>query len=145
MNCLTKLEKVQKRSLRCIYNNSTGSYKDLIHKCDKSTLYVNRQRVILQYMYKILNDDVPPYLTDSISLDTNRHTTRCLMKVKQPAFRTITHGRYSMSYYGPKLWNILPNNLKMCKSYKAFKMSLRGWKGNACACNSCVQCKLENV
>ena len=34
---------------------------------------------------------------------------------------TITHGRTSLSYRGPTVWNILPEPYKLTGSYASFK------------------------
>ena len=145
MHCLSKIEKVQKRSLRCIYTDSDSSYKCLMNKCNITTLFMNRLKVMLCYVFKILHNDVPSYLCNNFKLDDNVHNTRCFRKIKLPHFKTITHGRNSFSYQSGKLWNELPNDFKMKDSYHAFKVSLKKWNGNVCACNVCLQCKLMNV
>ena len=145
MNCTIKMEKIQKRSLRFVYNDFNSSYKCLMDRCNKSTLFVNRQRMMLLYVYKMLNNAVPLYLCNSFQLDNNMYNTRCFRKVKQPCFKTITHGRNAMLYQGAQMWNVLPNDFKMKDSYGSFKAALSKWKGNVCVCNVCPQCRLMNV
>ena len=140
-----KIEKIQLRSLRYVYNDFTSTYRQLLARSDKSLLLVNRQRSILYYVYKVLNENVPSYLYDMFSLDNNVYNTRCQLKVKQPAFNGLTHGYNSVSYQGSKLWNGLSNDFKSCETYKMFKYRMSKWKGSECSCNNCVQCTLINV
>ena len=39
-----------------------------------------------------------------------------------PSIRTLHHGSESISFQGPKTWNVLPDRLKNPNSIEAFKM-----------------------
>ncbi len=145
VTCSKKIEKIQERALRYIYNDYASSYYSLINKSSKSILYINRLRVILQFVYKILHRNVPSYLYDMCMLDDTVYETRMHCKIIQRKFKTITHGYKSFSYQGAKLWNLLPNNMKECTSFKMFKSLIMEWKGPTCICSTCILCKLQHV
>ena len=42
-----------------------------------------------------------------------------------PPIRTVHHGSESISFLGPKLWNILPDRLKNANSIEAFKRQIK--------------------
>ena len=51
----------------------------------------------------------------------------------QPEFtvrpiKTVHYGLNSLSYLGPRIWELLPNNLKRLESVEAFKSEIKGWK-----------------
>ncbi len=50
-----KMEKVQKRSLRFVYNDFTSSYEELLAKGNHSTLYITRLRYMATEFYKFEN------------------------------------------------------------------------------------------
>ncbi len=97
---------------------------------------------MLQYVYKVINNNVPTYLNDMFEVEENIHNTRCFMRIKQHQFKTIKHGFNSISYQGAKLWNMLPTVFKDCKSYIHFKHALSEWNGLRCQCTVCIQCKM---
>ena len=140
-----KLEKIQERALRYVFNDHETSYEQLLLMSDKSLLYVNRLRSMLQFVYKILHHNVPLYLNNMFSQDVVIHNTRCHMKVIQPTFNTMLHGYNSICYQGSKLWNAIPNNIKQCQSYKSFKYELSKWNGMKCECMNCMKCKLYHI
>ncbi len=74
-----------------------------------------------------MHHNIPNYLEDIFQKDENIYNTRCYMKLQQPKFKTVTHGYHSIAYQGAKLWNVPPNNIKECKSYKGFKVLLSQW------------------
>ncbi len=44
-------------------------------------------------------------------------------------FRTIAYGKRSFVYLGPKLWNIMPLEIKNAISFQDFKDRLKTWDG----------------
>ena len=49
---------------------------------------------------------------------------------------TVLHGKQTLSFLGPKIWNIVPD------AYKSFSLSkltkkIRKWKPNRCPCRLC--------
>ena len=51
--------------------------------------------------------------------------------------RTVSWGTESLSHLGPKIWNIIPLELKKTQSYRKFKKSIRLWKPDKCPCRMC--------
>ena len=54
-----------------------------------------------------------------------------------PPIRTVYHGSESISFLGPKIWNILPDRLKNVNSIEVFKMQIKKWKPDNCLCQLC--------
>ena len=54
-----------------------------------------------------------------------------------PPIRTVYHGSESISFLGPKIWNILPDRLKNVNSIEAFKIQIKKWKPENCPCRLC--------
>ena len=51
--------------------------------------------------------------------------------------KTVRYGSESLSYLGPRLWNILPDEYKMMQSVKDFKAKIRSWVPENCPCRLC--------
>ena len=47
------------------------------------------------------------------------------------------HGSESISFQGPKIWNILTDRLKNVNSIEAFKMQIKKWKPENCPRRLC--------
>ena len=45
-----------------------------------------------------------------------------------PNVRSVFHGSESISYLGPKIWEIVPLELKELTSVVAFKKGIKEWK-----------------
>ena len=54
-------------------------------------------------------------------------------KLVQSKFNTIKYGFRSFQYYGAKVWNALPINVKEASSLHSFKTNMKEWcKSDAC-------------
>lgn len=51
--------------------------------------------------------------------------------------RTIYHGLNSIKYLDPKIWDQIPENMKICGSLKSFKQLIKTWVQNLCPCRLC--------
>ena len=78
-------------------------------------------------MYKIKNDLSPLIVTERFEQRNEQHYN--LRKNSQftiPPIRTVYHGSKSISFLGPKIWNILPDRLKNANSIEAKKKKKNG-------------------
>ena len=48
---------------------------------------------------------------------------------------SLNYGAESLSHLGPKIWSLLPDDLKNKKSLNAFKINIRQWRLANCLLN----------
>ena len=75
-NTKKKLEKIQERALRFIYNEYTYIYEDLFCKSKLSSLKVRRLRTFALEVFKIVNTNCPVYLFDLIDIKNTAYSFR---------------------------------------------------------------------
>ena len=97
----------------------------------------------MEVIYRILSGLYPSYLNDIITVDELQQL-RCQARLLVPSFSTIRYGKKSLSYLSPVLCNTLDNDIKQCNVLNAFKKRVKLWKGPACKCGFCVQCRISN-
>ena len=51
--------------------------------------------------------------------------------------RTVHYGLQSISYLGPKIWKLVPNNIKESTSLGVFKVAIKKWVPDGCPCRLC--------
>ena len=61
-----------------------------------------------------------------------------------PMAKSVYHGTESVSYLGPKMWEILPKKLKNIENQEPFKKEIKTCKPNNCPCMLC-KCNIESV
>ena len=57
--------------------------------------------------------------------------------------KTVGYGTEIMSFLAPKIWAIVPQNIKNCTSLSSFKINIRKWKPD-CPCRLC-KCFLKHA
>ena len=50
---------------------------------------------------------------------------------------TEHYGKNSLSFLGPKLWSLVPEDIKNSNSLKEFKGKIKTWKTDKCPCRLC--------
>ena len=124
---LRKIEKLQERALRIVYQDSELDYASLIGKSGQSSLRMNMIRILSIEIYKCVKGTNPDYLNEMFSLSNSHYDLRDQSRLEQPKFNTKTFGYRSFKYLGAKLWNLLPYHLKSIDDLHVFKSNLHKW------------------
>ena len=51
--------------------------------------------------------------------------------------RSASHGTKSLSHWGPKIWELVPSDMKDLSTLTAFKKAIKQLKPHACPCRLC--------
>ena len=54
-----------------------------------------------------------------------------------PNINTVHYGEDSLRYFGPKIWNIIPAEIKQKASNASFKAAIKSWFPPICPCRLC--------
>ena len=139
-----KIEKVNKRALRVVFKDYTSSYPELLAKAKRNCIYVQNIHVILTECFQNVNSINPNILRNVFNFRNHNYNTRGIQILQLPQVNTITHGINSFRYQAPKLWNSLPDEMKLADNEAAFKSKIQDWKPS-CQCGSCIICRLHLV
>ena len=132
-----KLEKIQERALRFIYDDYNTDYHTLLEKSKMPTLKLRRLRVFALETHKIIHKQGPLYLHDLVHIKEHSFNFRYNKVAAIPQVRTVTYGLNSFRYFAPKLWNSLPNHLREDHNFDHFKSQLNASEGENCTCSFC--------
>lgn len=132
-----KLECIQYRALKFVFNDFKSSYESLLEKAGLPTLELARKRAILIEVFKSVNKLSPPFLWDLFTPKLANYNLRDRNKLCVKLSRTKRYGLDSLSQYGAKLWNSLPVKMKNCQDLKTFKDLTKNWSENPCRCSLC--------
>ena len=131
MSDLKKIERVQKRALRIIFNDysRSTSYVELRSRANRPLLYVERLRNIVIEIFKIYKDLAPTYLRDVTIKSNSPYSIRNENNLLLPNFRYVKYGYNSFKFNGILLWNNLPNDIKRECNFKKLKSMISKWNG----------------
>ena len=89
-------------------------------------------------MFRLYNGLSPPLMNNIFKLRAeNPYTLRQVSEFPKPMVKSVYHGTESISYLGPKIWDILPGKLKNIENLEHFKKEIKTWKPNNCPCRLC--------
>ena len=84
-----KIEKIQERALRFIYEHYENTYENLLKKSKLPSLKIRRLRTIAVETFKIIHKQSPSYLHDLISIKDQKYNFRHQDKAVLPGVRPI--------------------------------------------------------
>ena len=122
-----KLEKLQERALRIVFNDFSSSYEFLCERANTLPLSFYQLRFLGIEMYKCIKKTNPTYLNDLFCEQTSDYQLRDSSRLILPRFNTFKFGFKSFRYFGAKLWNVLPADIKQSESLFIFKTRITKW------------------
>ena len=133
-----KINRLHERSLRVVFSDKQSSFETLLEKDSSVSIHNRNLQILATEMYKIKNNLSPPTIADLFEQRNEQHyNLRNWGQFSLPAISTVYHGSESISFLGPKIWNMLPDKLKNASSLEVFKASIKSWKPENCPCRLC--------
>ena len=120
-----KIEKIQERGLRIVFQDTSSGYEYLLDKSGLKTQEESRLQSILIEVYKALNGLSPLYVSN---LFKEKHSNYDLVRKNQLTLvhhRTKAYGLQTFSHQGARMWNALPNSFKDIEQITVFKNSIK--------------------
>ena len=135
---INRMEKIQERALRFVYEDYSSSYNELLSKIKLPILHVRRMRTMAIETFNIVNKLSPPVLHDLLQRRDSKYNFRYSNILKIPSVRTSTYGKNSFRCAAPVLWNSSPEEIRSSSNFNQFKQLISLWNGHDCKCNICV-------
>ena len=83
-------------------------------------------------MYKILNSLSPEIMKDIFKTKTNYYNTLNALIFSKRNVKTVRYRLKTMSYMGPKIWVLVPKEMKQVITLNEFKAKIKIWKLEDC-------------
>ena len=134
-----KINQLHCRALRIVYRNYDLNFNELLYLDGSCTIHHRCIKSLAIELYKCKNELSPKIMNNVFrsKADCNRQTRNnnffyCFNNPK-----TDLYGIRSLSYFGPIVWNMLPNSAKDANSLSIFKNQISSWKIDNCECRLC--------
>ena len=86
-----KLEKLNERALRTVFQDESSSYETLLNQASKTTLHNRRVQDIAILIYKALHNQSPQYIEKLFKLRISNYNLRGTDMLILPRFNTVTY------------------------------------------------------
>jgi len=129
---LKSLFMLQKKIVRIMtFANYNEKSRPLFLSLKTLNIYELNIYLIALFMYSYFGKNLPSYFNNYFKLnDTiHSHNTRTVSNIFIDYKRT-NYGKFSLKFRGAQIWNKLPKDLKILKSYRQFKTSAKVYVQN---------------
>ena len=114
-----------------------SSFNELFEKDGSVSVYERNLYVLATEMYKISNGLSTPFMKDIFPINRNLYNLRQNSQLSRSRINIVYHRTESVSNLGPKIWDLVPSNLKEISDLDEFKKAIKQWKTEDCPCRLC--------
>ena len=136
-----KINRIYERALRITYKDKSSTFQELLEKDSSISIH---QKLAIE-IYKVLHGFSPPILNDIFVPVSCPYTFHRNDKLQRRRVNSVTHGTESISFLGPKIWNLVLSDMKLSQSVSVFlvHIDLKNWFGKDCI--SCSVTELTSI
>ena len=131
-----KIEKIQYKALKFIYNSSE-SYVEPLTWSNKVSIYQKYLRPLATEIYKSLVDIDPDFMRPYFKTKQMPRNLRNGHALKLPSTNSTYYGINSVLFRACLLWNQLPLSIKQSQSLLEFKSKMKTLRNIVCTCTIC--------
>ena len=133
-----KINRLHERCLRIIYNDKQSSFIKLLVKDNSVSIHQRNLQILAIEMFKVSNGLSPVLMNDIFKLRGEQiYNLRKLSQFYRPKVNSVYNGTESVSFLGPIIWDLVPNELKDIGNLAAFKKAIKKWSPEKCPCRLC--------
>ena len=110
---------------------------ELLQKGNSMTIYQKNIQALAVLMYKVANNIAPTIVSELFSFSNVNYNLRNGSQFHQTSVKSVWNGLETVSYLGPKIWKMVPEEIKQKPSLSAFKIEIKRWKLENCPCRIC--------
>ena len=131
-----KIEKIQYKALKIIYNSSE-SYEELLARSNEVSIHQKHLRALATEIYKSLADINPDFMKPYFKIKEMPYNLRNGYALKLPSTNSTYYGINSVLFRACLLWNQLPLSIKQSQSLLEFKSKMKTLRNIVCTCTIC--------
>ena len=132
-----RINKLHERALRILYKDDISTFEQLLTKDESVTMHDrNMQRLAIE-MYKAKNDILPCPIAEFVTKRSMHYNIRQESDFERKLHNKVLCGSETLRIRGPKIWDLVPNDIKLAASLSVFKSRIKKWSISCCPCRLC--------
>ena len=129
-----KINQIHERALRITYNDKSSSFQNLLEKDNSVTIHHRNIKILATETYKFLQGLSPPLMNEIFVERNNNYSLRGNNLLTRRRVNSVRYGTETVSFLAPKIWDILPKDIKDSESLDIFKRKIKKWIPWECPC-----------
>ena len=138
-----KINSLHHRALKMVYKDYTSSFEDLLKRGGSVSVHHRNVQFLATELFKVKLGLTPPFMEEIFrrrnfpenSVAKNLRSQIEFYNYHNP--KTVHYGLETLRHLGPKIWNIIPENIKNSATLASFKMLIKKWVPKDCPCRLC--------
>ena len=128
-----RINTLHEKALRLVYTNKPNlSFDDLLKEDKSVKIHQKNLQILATEIYKVKNDLGPKIMADIFHFVEKPYNLRNNSIIQSQANRKFYFGTESLSSLAPKLWELIPSEIKSAKSRNIFKEKINSWTTDKC-------------
>ena len=132
-----KINSIHERTLRITYNNRKSFFEELLRKDNTVSIHDRNLQLWATEIFKIKNNMAPEILNEIFQNGTSSYNLRKNWSFSVRKVHSVYRGTESLSFLGPKIWKLVPEDIKQSESLDIFKSKIKHWVPLRCPCRLC--------
>ena len=132
-----KINSIHERALRITYQDHVSTFQELLNKDKAVSIHHRNLQALATEMFKIHRGLSPDILREIIVPKISLYNLRRNNTFERRQVHSVYYGTESLSFLGPKIWDLVPLELKQLESFEVFKLKIKKWITFEYPCRLC--------
>ena len=132
-----KINSLHKRALRITFSDNDLTFEDLLIKDNSVSVHHRNLQLLATEMFKSYNCLSPNIINEIFEHNTSTYNLRNRNFYRSRKVNSVYNGTESLSYLGPKIWDLVPPEIKESENLEVFKKRIKRWTCSECPCRLC--------
>ena len=132
-----RINHIHERALRIAYRDTGSTFKELLVRDGSVTIHHRNLQILVTEIFKFLKGISPKIMEDVFKVSERIYNLRSDVSFTTNNISTMNYGQQSISYLAPRIWNLVPKDIKESANVAIFKSKIKRWVPNKCPCRLC--------
>ena len=132
-----KINLLHKRALKITYGDKDLTYQELLEMDNSVSVHHRNLQILATEMFKVYKEISPEILNEVFERNSSACNLRNKSFFRSRSVNSVYHGTESLSFLGPKIWDLVPFDIKKSENVDIFKDRIKKWICDECPCRLC--------
>ena len=120
-----RINRIHERALRIVYRDKTSKFTELLQKGNAVTVHQRDLQVLASEICEVKMGLTPQLVKELFPLSTRACNLRSTYEFKLENVKAVHYGNNSLSFLGPKIWELVPLEIKYFHFLEEFEKKIK--------------------